>query len=148
MYIHTYVVLHCRRPNCWQSKNRNAFRRQILLFLNNAINYAPERRFRRCRVPATRWTWPAPPSGGPCSTAGRAESPTSVCSPDALYVRSSCRQTGKNRKRFAQVRCRNYLHIPAWRSGVPKQGCQIYFDTIYQNEGKYTKLPQHYQMAV
>jgi hypothetical protein len=29
------------------------------------------------------------------------------------------------------------------------QGCQIFLDTIYQNEGKwYTKLPQHYQMAI
>jgi hypothetical protein len=28
------------------------------------------------------------------------------------------------------------------------QGCQILLDTIYQNEGKYTKLPQHYQMAI
>jgi hypothetical protein len=25
------------------------------------------------------------------------------------------------------------------------QGCQIIINTIYQNEGKYTKLPQHYQ---
>jgi hypothetical protein len=28
------------------------------------------------------------------------------------------------------------------------QGCQIFLGTIYQNEGKYTKLPQHYQMAI
>jgi hypothetical protein len=28
------------------------------------------------------------------------------------------------------------------------QGCQIFLDTIYQNEGKCTKLPQHYQMAI
>jgi hypothetical protein len=28
------------------------------------------------------------------------------------------------------------------------QGCQIFLDTIYQNVGKYTKLPQHYQMAI
>jgi hypothetical protein len=27
------------------------------------------------------------------------------------------------------------------------QGCQIFLDTIYQNEEKYTKLP-HYQMAI
>jgi hypothetical protein len=26
-------------------------------------------------------------------------------------------------------------------------GLPDFFDTIYQNEGKYTKLPQHYQMA-
>jgi hypothetical protein len=28
------------------------------------------------------------------------------------------------------------------------QCCQIFLDTIYQNEVKYTKLPQHYQMAI
>jgi hypothetical protein len=28
------------------------------------------------------------------------------------------------------------------------QGCQIFLDSTYQNGGKYTKLPQHYQMAV
>jgi hypothetical protein len=33
-------------------------------------------------------------------------------------------------------------------SGGGGQGCQIFLDTIYQNEGKYTKLPQHYQMAI
>jgi hypothetical protein len=27
-------------------------------------------------------------------------------------------------------------------------GCQIFLDTIYQNEGKDTKLPQPYQMAI
>jgi hypothetical protein len=27
------------------------------------------------------------------------------------------------------------------------QGCQIFLDTIYQNEGKYTKLPQNYQLT-
>jgi hypothetical protein len=26
-----------------------------------------------------------------------------------------------------------------------KQGCQIFLDTMYQNEGNYIKLPQHYQ---
>jgi hypothetical protein len=30
---------------------------------------------------------------------------------------------------------------------IDKQGCQIFLVTIYQNEGKYTKLSQHYQMA-
>jgi hypothetical protein len=30
----------------------------------------------------------------------------------------------------------------------PNQGCQIFLDTIYQNGEKYTKLPQHYQMAI
>jgi hypothetical protein len=29
-----------------------------------------------------------------------------------------------------------------------EQGCQIFLDTIYKNEGKYTKLPQHYQMTI
>jgi hypothetical protein len=29
-----------------------------------------------------------------------------------------------------------------------KQGCQIFLNTIYQNEGKYTKLLHHYQMAI
>jgi hypothetical protein len=29
-----------------------------------------------------------------------------------------------------------------------KQGCQIFLDTTYQKEGKYTKLPQHYQIAI
>jgi hypothetical protein len=28
------------------------------------------------------------------------------------------------------------------------EGCQIFLDTIYQNEGKYAKLQQHYQMAI
>jgi hypothetical protein len=28
------------------------------------------------------------------------------------------------------------------------QGCQIFLDTIYQNGEKYTKFPQHYQMAI
>jgi hypothetical protein len=28
------------------------------------------------------------------------------------------------------------------------QGCQIFLDTINQNEGKYTKLSQHYQVAI
>jgi hypothetical protein len=28
------------------------------------------------------------------------------------------------------------------------QGCQIFPDTIYQNEGKHTKLPQHYPMSI
>jgi hypothetical protein len=27
-------------------------------------------------------------------------------------------------------------------------GCQIFLDTTYQNEGKCTKLPLHYQMAI
>jgi hypothetical protein len=29
-----------------------------------------------------------------------------------------------------------------------RQGCQIFLDTIYPNEGKYTKLPQHDQIAI
>jgi hypothetical protein len=29
-----------------------------------------------------------------------------------------------------------------------EQGCQIFLDTIYQNGGKYTKLPLNYQMAI
>jgi hypothetical protein len=28
------------------------------------------------------------------------------------------------------------------------QVCQIFLDTKYQNEGKYTQLPQHYQTAI
>jgi hypothetical protein len=28
------------------------------------------------------------------------------------------------------------------------QGCQIFLDAIYQNDGKYTKLPQHYRIAI
>jgi hypothetical protein len=28
------------------------------------------------------------------------------------------------------------------------QGCQIFLDTIYQNSGKSTKLPQHYRMTI
>jgi hypothetical protein len=28
------------------------------------------------------------------------------------------------------------------------QGCQIFLDTVYQSEIKYTKLPQHYQMVI
>jgi hypothetical protein len=28
------------------------------------------------------------------------------------------------------------------------QGCQIFLDTMYQNEGKYTNIPQHFQMAI
>jgi hypothetical protein len=32
--------------------------------------------------------------------------------------------------------------------GNHNQGCQIYLDTIYQNGGKFTKLPEHYQMVV
>jgi hypothetical protein len=31
---------------------------------------------------------------------------------------------------------------------LTSQGCQIFLDTIYQNEGKYTKLPHHHQMAI
>jgi hypothetical protein len=30
----------------------------------------------------------------------------------------------------------------------PKQGCQIFLDTINQNGEKYTKLPQHYLMVI
>jgi hypothetical protein len=39
---------------------------------------------------------------------------------------------------------------PARESGFTKcdQGCQIFLDTIYQNEGKYTKLQEHYQMTL
>jgi hypothetical protein len=37
---------------------------------------------------------------------------------------------------------------PEWRREEIKtgqwQGCQIFLDTIYQNERKYTKLPQHF----
>jgi hypothetical protein len=33
-------------------------------------------------------------------------------------------------------------------SNTYTQGCQIFLDTTYQNEGKYTKLPQHYQMVI
>jgi hypothetical protein len=33
-------------------------------------------------------------------------------------------------------------------TGGLMQGCQIFLDTIYQNEGKYTKLPQHYLMTI
>jgi hypothetical protein len=29
-----------------------------------------------------------------------------------------------------------------------EQGCQIFIDTIYQNEGKYTKIQQHCQRAI
>jgi hypothetical protein len=29
-----------------------------------------------------------------------------------------------------------------------EQCCQIFLDTTYQNWGKYTKFPQHYQMAI
>jgi hypothetical protein len=28
------------------------------------------------------------------------------------------------------------------------QGCQIFLDTIYQNKGKYTTLPQHDPIAI
>jgi hypothetical protein len=28
------------------------------------------------------------------------------------------------------------------------KGCQIFLDTVYQNGGKYTKLPLHYLMAL
>jgi hypothetical protein len=31
---------------------------------------------------------------------------------------------------------------------VIAQGCQIFIHTIYQNKAKYTKLPQHYRMAI
>jgi hypothetical protein len=31
---------------------------------------------------------------------------------------------------------------------IPEQGCQIFLDTSYQNGGKYTRLPQHYQIAI
>jgi hypothetical protein len=45
------------------------------------------------------------------------------------------------------------LLLPTWgafqaESGAIKQGCQIFLDTIYHNEGKYTKLPQLYEMAI
>jgi hypothetical protein len=31
---------------------------------------------------------------------------------------------------------------------LSEQGCQIFRDKINQNEGKYTKIPQHYQIAI
>jgi hypothetical protein len=33
-------------------------------------------------------------------------------------------------------------------SATKQKGCQIFPDTIYQNKGKYTELPQHYQMVI
>jgi hypothetical protein len=38
------------------------------------------------------------------------------------------------------------IHRPRRQGKV--QGCQICLDTKYQNEGKYTKLPQYYKMAI
>jgi hypothetical protein len=32
--------------------------------------------------------------------------------------------------------------------GFWDQGCQIFLEKIYQNEGKCTKLPRHYQLAI
>jgi hypothetical protein len=44
---------------------------------------------------------------------------------------------------YAQVQLNsNLIH------SVTVQGCQIFLYTIHQNKGKYTKLLQHYQMAI
>jgi hypothetical protein len=43
---------------------------------------------------------------------------------------------------------RNEPQIVFRETAGPLQGCQIFLYTIYQNEGKYTKLPQHYEMDI
>jgi hypothetical protein len=40
------------------------------------------------------------------------------------------------------------LRFKSCRKKLLRQGCQIFLDTTYQNEGKYTKLLQHYSMAI
>jgi hypothetical protein len=42
----------------------------------------------------------------------------------------------------------NYFKVSLVSSAAMAQGCQIFLDTIYRNERKYTKLPQHYQMDI
>jgi hypothetical protein len=46
------------------------------------------------------------------------------------------------------IRLHFWAHGKRWNCNNGKQGCQIFLDTVYQNGGKYTKLPQHYQMAI
>jgi hypothetical protein len=40
------------------------------------------------------------------------------------------------------------LRTKKWLSKWPRQCCQIFLDTIYQNGVKYTKLSQHFQMII
>jgi hypothetical protein len=37
----------------------------------------------------------------------------------------------------------DFFSLHSFQAGLPD-----FIDTIYQNDGKYTKLPQHYQMAL
>jgi hypothetical protein len=51
-------------------------------------------------------------------------------------------------KAFVKERKRIGAHRLDNQKDCLHHGCQIFHDTIYQNEAKYTKLPQHYQMAI
>jgi hypothetical protein len=67
-----------------------------------------------------------------------------------MYVHNAkCANTDNDLHFTAPNACMHAPHVsvsPELR--LPYQGCQIFLDTINQNDEKYTKLTLNYQMAI
>jgi hypothetical protein len=59
-------------------------------------------------------------------------------------IRTGCAKTHSSRINVSRLTKKNPKRFETF-SLRPGQGGQIFLDTIYQNEGKYTELPKHYR---